>query len=412
MQEKLEKKDIISVEHIEERIKTLDQRLDASRYSQQKCNLKKELEQFLVSLNPAKDVYTALPNDLRKFLIFKEKHGRTKLHDQACPRKGSAEKSSCSCFTTLAAKSVDSLIGKLRAIFRDLGREGDWNPALLTGNPAASLTMKRHLQSVMLEQNSHSVAKKQAVPLMFDKLGKLCRYLTYQASREKEMVKKFLLLRDRAYFALTCHSGDRGGDLSLLSSDRLLELPKSEGIIVSQVTGKTFSLDKPNNFMLYTSKDTDICPVRHLQDYIAFSDASQIKLDTGYLFRVSTKEGQIIDKPMSSSLITDRLKLHLMAINLYEGETSHSTRRGCAITLRMMGINDDQINKHIGWGNAKMIDHYANIGQLCGPGSVAKRLAEAASLNQQGSSELSEISCRMNKYRNLKRFYFSNKKQS
>ena len=41
MKEKLEKKDIISVEHIEERIKTLDQRLDASRYSQRKCNLKR-----------------------------------------------------------------------------------------------------------------------------------------------------------------------------------------------------------------------------------------------------------------------------------------------------------------------------------------------------------------------------------
>ena len=67
VKEKLEKKDIISLEHIEERIKTLDQRLDTSRYSQQKCNLKKELEQFLVSLNPAKDVYTALPNDLRSF---------------------------------------------------------------------------------------------------------------------------------------------------------------------------------------------------------------------------------------------------------------------------------------------------------------------------------------------------------
>ena len=250
----------------------------------------------MVSLEPSKNVYTALPDDLRKLLIFKERHGRTKLHDQACPQKGIVGKVNCSCPTTLAAKPVDSSIGKLRAIFRDVGREGDWNPVLLTGNPAASFPMKRHLQSITLEQASYSVTKRQATPLMYDKLAMLCRYLTYQASREKDAVKKFLLLRDRAYFSLTCHSGDRGGDLSLLTSERLLELPNSEGVFVSQIAGKTFSLDNPNTFILYRSKDTDICPVRHLHDYIVFSETLQIGLDTGYLFLVSEKAGQIINK--------------------------------------------------------------------------------------------------------------------
>ena len=396
-----------SMKSIDERIRLLDQRLDTSSYSQQKCNLKVELELFLVSLEPSKNVYTALPGDLRKFLIFKEKHGRTKLHDQICPQKGVVGKVQCSCPTTLAAKSVDSLIGKIRAIFRDVGREGDWNPVLLTGNPAASLVMKRHLQSISLEQASYNVAKKQATPLMFDKLAMLCRYLTYQISREKDTVKKFLLLRDRAYFSLTCHSGDRGGDLNLLTSERLLELPKSEGILVSQIAGKTFSLDSPNTFILYRSKDIDICPVRHLHDYIVFSEVLRTGLDTGYLFRVSDKAGQIINKPMSSSLITDRLKMHLKAINLYEGETSHSTRRGCAITLRMMGINDEQINQHIGWGSAKMIDHYANIGKICGPGSVARKLADAAECGTRQASQLNSISEKLNSFRNLKRFAFS-----
>ena len=60
---------------------------------------------------------------------------------------------------------------------------------------------------------------------------------------------KVLLFRDRAYFSLTCHSDDRGGDLSLLTSERLLELPNSEGILVSQIAGKTFSLDNHNTFI-------------------------------------------------------------------------------------------------------------------------------------------------------------------
>lgn len=399
------------IQTINERISTLDNLLEASQYSQQKCQLKREITEFLGFLEPPKDLYTALPDDIRKFLIFKERKGRTQLHVQSCTFKGLAGRQSCTCPKTLAAKSVDSLIGKIRAIFRDLGRSGDWNPVILTGNPAASHVMKRHLHSVTVEQNSFSVAKKQAVPLMFDKLGKLCRHLTYQISREKDALTKFLFLRDRAYFSVICHSGDRGGDISLLSSNRLLELPNSDGIFVSQVAGKLFSVDNPNNFILFRSKDPDICPVRHLREFIAFAEKLHIDLSMGYLFRVKDKNDKaIVNKPMSSSLITDRLRMHLKAVSLYEGETSHSTRRGCAITLRMMGISDEQINKHIGWAPGKMIDHYANIGNLCGPKGVARQLSDAAGSNERGISELCQISNKMSEFGSLKRFYFSSGK--
>ena len=93
--------------------------------------------------------------------------------------------------------------------------------------------MKRHLQSVTIEQTSASVTSKQAVPLMFDKLGKLCRYLNYQTSVEKHPVTKVF-----------CHSGNRGGDLGLLTADRLFQLSDTDGIFISEVAGKTASIDK------------------------------------------------------------------------------------------------------------------------------------------------------------------------
>ena len=228
------------MDQINERIRSLDKRLDTSNYSQQKCHVKTELGEFLATLDPPKDFFTALPDDLQKYLVFKERKGRTQMHSGNCNFRGQTGKKSCECPITLAAKSVDSLIGKLRAIFRDMGRSGKWNPVLLTGNPAASHVMKRHLQSVTLEQSCHEVVRKQAVPLMFDKLEKLCRYLTYQISREKDAHSKFLLLRDRTYFSVVCHSGDRGGDLGLLSSTRLYQLPRGEGVFVSQTVGKQF----------------------------------------------------------------------------------------------------------------------------------------------------------------------------
>ena len=46
--------------------------------------------------------------------------------------------------------------------------------------------------------------------------------------------------------------------------------------------------------------------------------------------------------------MTDRLRKHLTAINIYEGETSHSSRRGCCITLRMLGVADKEISVPLG----------------------------------------------------------------
>ena len=151
------------MDQINERIRSLDKRLDTSYYSQQKCHVKTELGEFLATLDPPKDFFTAL----RKYLVFKERKGRTQMHAGNCYFRGQTGKKSCECPITLAAKSVDSSIGKLRAIFRDMGRSGEWNPVLLTGNPAASHVMKRHLQSVTLEQSCHEVVRKQAVPTLF-----------------------------------------------------------------------------------------------------------------------------------------------------------------------------------------------------------------------------------------------------
>ena len=404
--ESSENRNCASDDRINQRIKDLDELLNTSKYSKQKNNLTIELTSFLENLSPPKDLLTAVPTDVRKFLIFKEKDGKTQLHERDCSFKGLSGRKSCECPKTLAAKTTDSLIGKVRAIFRDIGRSGEWNPILLTGNPAASYLMKRHLQSVTLEQTFAEIPKKQAVPLMFEKLAKLCRYLAYKASVEKDTVKKYLYLRDRAFFSVLCHSGDRGYDLGNLSISRLFELPDAQGIFVSEVIGKVASLDNPKNFVLLKSKDEDICPVRLLENYINFASQSGIDLRSGYIFRVKDKKsGQIADKAVSSSSMTDRLRLHLRAVNLYEGESSHSSRRGCAITLKMLDVKDDIIRDHVGWGTNKMLEHYARIGGLCGPRGAAKRLSEASE-GGQGISDLCKVSRQFMSLRNLSRFHF------
>lgn len=167
-------------------------------------------------------------------------------------------------------------------------------------------------------------------------------------------------------------------------------------------------MDSPKSYVVLISKDQDICPVSYLRRYLEFSSKNGINLNNGFLFRIQDiKSKAIIDKSVTTSSMSERLKTHLSAIGMYQGESGHSMRRGCAITLRLLGVDDASINQHIGWGCPRMVDHYANIGALCGPNSAASALSAAAE-NERGSrkSKLVEIASFYNTIGNLRRFFF------
>lgn len=54
----------------------------------------------------------------------------------------------------------------------------------------------------------------------------------------------------------------------------------------------------------------------------------------------------------------ERLKFYLKILGIDEGETPHSLRAGCAITLAIGGgkVQADGIMSHIGWSGTKMAD--------------------------------------------------------
>lgn len=185
----------------------------------------------------------------------------------------------------LTAKSVDSLAGKSRAIFRDMGRAGEWNLMLYTGNPASSHILKKHIQALTVEQLNANVVKNVATPLMFDKLGRLCGYLSYKVFVENNLTAKFVLSRDLSYFSFVCHSGNRGGHLSQIKAEHVFEIPDSDGIYVSQQSGKTASIDHPNNFVILPSSDEDICPIKLLKDYKRVAQQVNVDLSKDFMFR-------------------------------------------------------------------------------------------------------------------------------
>ena len=56
-------------------------------YQKQKSSLERQLSSFLASLSPPKSMSSASSEDIVKFLISKDKTGRTLVHTQTCDRK-------------------------------------------------------------------------------------------------------------------------------------------------------------------------------------------------------------------------------------------------------------------------------------------------------------------------------------
>ena len=105
-----------------------------------------------------RDVLHSRSRDL--LLDTSDPNGGTVIHSSECRRQLSPP---CSYPVHLAFKTVDSTIGSLRSTFRDLGREGQ-------DNPAAARVVKAYLRDVTNEQLMVGSVPEQATPVFSAKL--------------------------------------------------------------------------------------------------------------------------------------------------------------------------------------------------------------------------------------------------
>ena len=69
---------------IDARLQQLTQTANTSSYSKQKSSLRVEFETFLASLPNTKSIYSASPEDVSRFLIWKDRHGKRVVHVAEC----------------------------------------------------------------------------------------------------------------------------------------------------------------------------------------------------------------------------------------------------------------------------------------------------------------------------------------
>ena len=336
--------------------------------------------------------------------MWKDSKGKTKVHEPSCPNFGSHSKRKCRCPTRLAAGTVNGTIGKLRAIFNSVGRTGDWS-GLSPGNPAAHPSVKKYLVSISEEQAKARVSPRQAVPFFFDKFTKLCTYLRNRVFLSSvSSLERYIISRDLAFFCLDFYSGDRASDLGRVYTKEVLLLPEDQGLLFHHTFGKTLrGKDSQNQFAVKRCpQDTVVCPVVNLTTYVKIADLMNINLREGFLFRATDPKGRVSPKPFVGSTVANRLRLHLTALNIDEGETMHSFRSGCSITLPLLGASDDQVASHVGWKSIQMARYYSQVPKVMDLSLPASLLAQGTVRGKDSISRAGSLGAEFRARSNLK----------
>ncbi|XP_061183837.1 uncharacterized protein LOC133192022 [Saccostrea echinata] len=365
---------------VERRIAYLNNLLDSKAYCKKKLALKVDFETVI-----GKKIFEATPEDLRLFLIRKDKVGRTRVHDLTCPFLGIASANSCFCPVRLAAGTVSSFIAQFKAMFNEIGRVEPWDSTrhLERCNPADSVLLRRYVDAVKLEQAMSHVSSKQAKPIFLNKLEKLSLYLNNQLLRTDLSVgNRYVCLRDQAFFKVLFYSGDRANDLALCLSQEVKKLSDEKGYLLSHTIGKTLGNGHVNEFVLPKVQNQVICPVEGLRKYIEGSREMGVDLRTGYLFRsLDSSRTLALDNRVTTSAMSDRLKKYLISLDIYEGETTHSFRAGCGITLMTNNTtSSEEIMEHVGWRSRQSFNRYSRINRIVGTTGVADMLAKVSVL--------------------------------
>ena len=386
-----------SLNAIDTRLSDLNTAAVSTPYSKQKSSLRSELESFLHSLPGNKTIFSATPRDVCRFLVWKDHKGKTKVHGSDCSYQGQSGTSPCACPTRLSYNTVDSYIGKLRAVFQEAGCKGDWISRLSAGNPAADPEVKRYLRSITCEQLQARVIPKQAVPLFIQKLLQLSRFLENKlesdALRHKDI---FIIGRDLAYFKLLFFSGDRGGDLGQLKSPEIIRFPDDTGFLFNHIWGNTLRGGNANVFGVRRHPNLDVCPIRAIENHVSMSSKLGLDLTTGYLFRPTDRKGMVSNSPLASSTAESRLRCYLKEWNIDEGETLHSFRAGCAITLALTGSPLADIMSHVGWHSPKTANCYMKIAHVLrseGPSEILASIDPLQSAPTDHYLDLNTLKC-------------------
>lgn len=370
---------VVNWGEIQKRKGILAERSSSTPYSKQKSSLEKELSLFLAQYQPPKDIVGSSPDDIINFLIWKDGSGKTKVHTDECPNFGNKKETSCSCPTRLAYTTVDTLIGKLRSIFNRLGRQQDEATLPGYGNPAADISVKKYLSSIREEQLRARILPSQAQPLFLRDLAVISNQVLRNLKRVANTKSQtYIYARDQAFFKVQFFAGDRGGDLGRTKSKELLFSQDKDVMIFNHTITKSMREGSTNMFALKRYKDPGLCPIVALEVYARICDHLGIPIRQGYLFRPTSRSGEVSSLPWDSSAAQARLSFYTKELEIFRGRrvTLHGLRSGCAISLALSGADMNTIMGHVGWKTEATANHYVKLQRVLSTKGAAEMLSQ------------------------------------
>ncbi|KAJ7377687.1 hypothetical protein OS493_027249 [Desmophyllum pertusum] len=269
------------------------------------------------------------------------------------------------CPTTLAAGSVDSIIGKLRSLFMIWVVEVNGTTSSVLGILLHTLVLSIILSHSERKQAQARVTPKQATPFFFDKLAQLCTFLRGRVFADKVLsMQRYLYTRDLAFFV---NSFSRGIELRIsvgFLPRKFWPYPTTRVYSSTNTFGKTLRGMDTNSFMVKRCHNPTICPVSNLRLYVDHCDLMSVNVRDGHLFRSTDRKGAVSDKPFVGSAVANRLTPHLRTLGIHEGETVHSFRSGCSITMSMVGVSLEDVARHVGWKSLNTAEYYTQTGRV------------------------------------------------
>ncbi|KAK3082488.1 hypothetical protein FSP39_021776 [Pinctada imbricata] len=166
-------------------------------------------------------------------------------------------------------------------------------------------------------------------------------------------------------------------------------LEDGSGLLVNHTYGKTLRGDgKCNTFVLKKCKNLSICPVEGINRYLRISKSMGVSLAYGYLFRPMSDSGTVLNEALSYSAIYERLREYLSRVGLYDGETPHSFRAGCAVHMLMSKSAEsvDDMKQHIGWATDESAKYYSREVLIKDATKTADKLASSLCSDEVESS--------------------------
>lgn len=308
-------------------------------------------------------LFAATPSDVVWFFMERDTFGRTVVHNPECPylRDGrSLANKRCGCPRRLKASTLDSAIGTLQGVFRDLGRTGPWCYRTLTGNPCDSREVKAFVKWSDKEQLSGGVETKRASLFDSGVYRALQKHVLAEWNRARSAgnyLEAASMARDALCYAIMWTTGLRAKDtLRLLSqgvewfSSGTQE--RSAGWYLHIGGSKTETRARQARMFQLWDDGSLYVPMKAYGAYVASLHDLGLEIGPGPLFRelVQREDGAVVWGAASTyGDLNPRFRAYASDVGIPASVTLHSFHGSHAAELEAEGVPKAEICVEMAW---------------------------------------------------------------